>query len=178
MLAKYGLFPRMEFTFSGMVGHGVALEFPPCLKTEGDITDGEGKTYLTVTCDGVADRDDARIGALTRKYVAFSGHNFPHILVPLMEKHGVMINPVRPLVIYESMSFDLEHGRFVSPILELEEATLEVNGRRGDVAIHFRISEDGETVGMGLKRLVLSGLRPYNDEGIKGLIDYYHSRRA
>ncbi len=37
----------------------------------------------------------------------FSGHTFPDILVKLMADNSVMINPARPMVMYQSMSIDL-----------------------------------------------------------------------
>ena len=52
--------------------------------------------------------DQTMIEQLVRSYVLFSGQNFPYILVPLMAEHNVMINPARPLAIYQSMSLHLD----------------------------------------------------------------------
>jgi hypothetical protein len=110
--------------------------------------------------------------------VAFSGRNFPHILVPLMAEHGVMLNPERPLVIYESMSFDLTTLDFAHPTLELAETRLSVKGKRGTAQLHFVIKADGETVGRGFKQLILSGLRDYEPVQMQQAVDEYQTRKA
>ena len=46
--------------------------------------------------------------SLIKNYVEFSGAAFPHVIIPLMAKQDVMINPARPMVIYESMLINLE----------------------------------------------------------------------
>ena len=178
VLAHHGLRQRMRFRFAGMVGNGVSLDFPG---TEGDeihIRDAAGKEYLAVECDGTHSRDPALIASLTQGYVAFSGQTFPHILVPLMERHQVMLNPERPLVIYESMTIDLDRLDFHAPQLELQDARLELDGKRGDVRLDFRLVADGQPVGRGAKSMVLSGLRPYEPEAIAQLVDDYTQRKA
>ncbi len=104
VLANYGLSQHMRFTFSGMVGEGPALSFEE--HEDGsriDIVDDNGKKYLSIERSGDNANDEALILALTRSYVEFSGHTFPHILVPLMTEKGIMINTDRPFVVYESM---------------------------------------------------------------------------
>jgi hypothetical protein len=173
VLAKYGLSQQMRFTFSGMVGHGVNLKFAETSNDKFDIGDDAGKTYLHVERHGAVSHDKTLIEAFTRSYVAFSGQNFPHILVPLMAEHNVMINAERPLVIYESMTFDLNHLDFTNPALELTSATLDENGKRGDAQIHFRVKAGAETAGTGSKKLVLSGLREYDHNQIQELSEKY-----
>ncbi|MGZ3255115.1 MAG: DUF3581 family protein, partial [Burkholderiaceae bacterium] len=46
ILEKYGLSQNMHFTFSGMVGDGVLLNFPDTDAERIDVTDNQGKTYL------------------------------------------------------------------------------------------------------------------------------------
>lgn len=178
VLARYGLSPKMNFSFKGMVGAGVPLKFTETPDDLVDIADDAGKVYLQVERHGAPSRDQRLVENLARSYVAFSGRNFPHFLKPLMARKGVMFNPDRPLVIYESMSFDLEHLDFTDPVLELSDSELNVNGKRGDAVLQYRISAGGETVGSGSKKLVISGLRDYDEERLQRFIEYFTIRRA
>lgn len=176
VLEKYGLSQKMCFSFSGMVGRGVLLNFPPTQSNEFDITDDNARTYLRVERDGSIVSDDALIEPFIRNYVAFSGPNFPHVLVPLMERHKVMINTERPLVIYEKMSFEFAHLNFTEPKLEGADTTLDVNGKRGTALLHFIVKAGNETVGTGYKKLVISGMREYDHELIQAFTDDYLAR--
>lgn len=178
VLSKFGLSQSMSFSFAGMVGADTRLVFDCENNAEAlSISDVAGKHYLDVERGGAVLKQQAVIDSFIREYVAFSGKNFPHILVPLMRDHNVMINPARPLVIYESMSFDLQQLDFVDPVLSLSEAKLAVNGKRGDVSLHFTIEADGKIVGKGLKTLVLSGLRAFEESQMQGICDYYAERK-
>jgi hypothetical protein len=170
VLAKYGVSQRMAFSFSGMVGRDVKLRLPESDADQFDIADDSGKTYLHVTRSGEHESDETLIEAFARSYVAFSGHNFPDLLVPLMAEHKVMINTDRPLIIYESMSFELNRLKFSTPTLELSSSRLEVIGKRGDAFLHFNIQSGDNIVGTGIKKLVLSGLRDYEQDKIQQLI--------
>ena len=178
VLARYGLSQRMAFSFTGMVGDGVTLKFPASDEPTLTIGDAAGKSYLQVQRQGELSRDQRLIECLSRRYVAFSGQNFPHIMVPLLAEQKVMLNPERPLVIYESMALQMDRLDVVEPALELAQATLEVTGRRGDVRLGFRITEAGVPVGEGFKKLVLSGLREYDEATVQGLVDEYEARRS
>ena len=178
VLVKYGLSPHMSFAFSSMLGAGVALRMPPTSAGEFTVLDASGKAYLEVTRTGGSTHDEVLIENLIRRYVAFSGHNFPHILVPLMEQHQVMINPERPLVVYESMSFDLERLDITELSLQLADSTLEVKGKRGDVRLFFQFTSGDDVIGNGFKKLVLSGLRDYDRSALQGLVDRYGRWRA
>ena len=173
VLGKYGLSQKMCFTFSGMVGRGVALRFPETDDAAFSIVDDNDKDYLKVERHGDVTGETAKVEAFIRQYVAFSGHNFPHILVPLMAESNVMINPTRPLVVYESMSIDLNSLDFSDPVLEASDVSLEVNGKRGDARLEFDVLSDGEVIGSGFKKLVLSGLREYDEAAMQGVIDGY-----
>jgi hypothetical protein len=177
VLARYGLRQRMRFRFAGMVGEGVQLCFPEEAGGEIHIRDAAGKEYLHIDCDGAGSQDPALIESLTRGYVAFSGQTFPHILLPLMKQHQVMLNPDRPMVIYESMTIDLDHLDFSVPQLELSDSRLEVDGKRGDVRLEFQLMADGAVVGRGTKAMVLSGLRPYEAEASQQLVQEYARRK-
>ena len=173
VLGKYGLSQKMCFTFSGMVGRGVALRFPQTDDAQFAIVDDNEKDYLKVERHGDVTSDVSKVEPFIRQYVAFSGHNFPHILVPLMAEHNVMINPSRPLVVYESMSIDLISLDFTDPVLEASDVTLDVNGKRGDARLEFDVLSGGEKIGKGFKKLVLSGLREYDEAAMQGVIDGY-----
>ena len=101
----YGLRQKMIFNFSGMVGDGTHLILPSCDGEHMAILDENDKKYLAIECSGDTSNNPALIQSLTKNYVEFSSQAFPHILVPLMSAQNVMINPDRPLIIYESMSF-------------------------------------------------------------------------
>ena len=174
VLAKYGCSNHMRFTFSGMVTNEVTLNMPavsPQLSIKGD----NGKEYLSIEHSGDNSRDSDLIDNLTRSYVTFSGHTFPHILVPLMEEKGVMINPARPMVMYQSMLIDLERLDLTNIDLELdkEKTMFEVNGKRGNVCLAFNLIADQHIIGRGEKHMVVSGLRPFEKSAIDAVIVDY-----
>ncbi|MCL1076700.1 DUF3581 family protein [Parashewanella spongiae] len=176
VLNEYGLSQQMKFSFSGMVGDSVELQFPNTSDEDFSISDNKDKPYLNVKREGNVEHDQAQIEAFIRSYVAFSGHNFTQVLVPLMKEHQVMINPARPLVIYESMSFHLNHFEFSSIELQLVKSELKVDGKRGDVTLLFELCNGDKIVGSGEKTLVLSGLRAYEEKAMHGMCDLYEQR--
>ncbi len=178
LLNKYGISQKMRFTFSGMVPDGVALHFND--ETDGKITivDDNDKEYLSITRSGATSKDSDLVHHLTCRYVEFSGQTFPHILVPLMAKHRVMINPDRPLVIYESMVIDIDDLNIEQPQLELNNSTLEVDGKRGSVCLTFNLLSNGNIIGKGEKNMVLSGLREYDEIKVQQLIEGYDARKS
>ena len=108
VLVKFGLSRQMEFRFTNMVGADTPIKFSETVDGDIHVCDDSGKCYLQVVRSGDMTRDEAVVEGFARCYVAFSGKNFPHYLKPLMEQHGVMFNPKRPLVIYDSMGFCLD----------------------------------------------------------------------
>ncbi len=178
VLAKYGLSQQMRFKFLGMVGDEIALKFPEKLADKLSISDEKGKAYLTVEASGDTNSEESLIDILTRRYVEFSGKTFPHILVPLMREHQVMINPKRPLVIYESMSIDMMRMDINDITLELTGSSLEVNGKRGDATLEFSLLASGEVVGKGKKTMVLSGLRAFDEDVMAQLVEEYSASKG
>ncbi|MDT8879455.1 DUF3581 domain-containing protein [Halomonas saccharevitans] len=178
VLSRYGLSQNMSFRFLSMVGDGVPL----CFHEDDDglirVCDEQGKGYLEVTRSGETTHDEAVVEAFTRCYVAFSGKNFPHYLKPLMEEQGVMFNPRRPLVIYDSMGFSLERLNGRLPGLELLDSSLSVAGKRGDALLEFRITAGGETVGSGSKKLVVSGLCDYDAAAMDEVVAEFYRLKA
>ncbi len=178
VLGQYGLSQKMGFNFTGMVGAGVELQFPDEVAQKFEIRDDKDKLYLNVERHGDVSRCETQLESFIRSYVAFSGHNFTHVLVPMMQQHQMMINPKRPLVIYESMSFDLTTLDFEEVNLSLVEQDLIIDGKRGDVTLKFELHSGNTLVGTGVKTLVMSGLRPYDAEQVKAMVADYESYRT
>ncbi|MYM62604.1 DUF3581 family protein [Pseudomaricurvus sp. HS19] len=177
-LEQLGLFESMEVKFADMVSDGVTLHFNQDDSRHIDIADAEGRTYLSVATAGEnnANRELAR--DLAAEYAAFSGKTFPHVLVPLWKEHGVMVNPARPLVIYESMAIQLHQLTFSNLHLELAGAHMEVNGKRGNARLEFEFRDGDKIIGRGEKRIVLSGLKPYEEDAVEGLVAFYEQRKT
>ena len=99
--------------------------------------------------------------------------------MPLMQKHQVMFNPARPLVMYNSMSFELESLTVQHSLqVKLSDAFLEVNGKRADELLHFNIFDGDTCIGRGVKEAVISGLKPYEHETISAFSQAYEARRT
>jgi hypothetical protein len=173
VLAKYGISPKMTFIFKGMVGDNDPLDFSPTEANEIDISNGADKVYLRVEREGPVTHNQALAETLSRNYVAFSGHNYPYTIQPLLTSQNVMLNPERPLVIYERMIFELNRLDIKNPTLEAKQADLSVNGKRGEVSLNFVIKADGEVVGQGFKRLLVSGLIPHDQAVADKLVAAY-----
>jgi hypothetical protein len=176
-LHKFGLYQKMEFNFKGMVSDNVALRYKEMESGQYCLADDNDKVYLEVSCAGDKSKSSGLIAQLTQNYVKFSGKTFPHILVPLMRDNNVMVNPKRPLIIYEMMAIDLLSVDLSSAELELTNAELEVNGKRGTAILHFQFSVNGEKVGEGQKRIVLSGLRAFEESAIDQLVLDYNRHK-
>ena len=177
VLARYGVSQHMEFVFSGMVVDGVELLLPPPAD-EFALLDAQGRDYLKVKRSGECSVAEALIQNLTRSYVEFSGHTFPHILQPLMEQQQVMIHPTRPMVIYQSMTIDLDRLDIAAPMLESDHNELVVDGKRGAARLGFQLTDSGEVVGRGCKRMLLSGLRPYDAQAMAAAVADFNARKA
>ena len=174
ILARYGISQHMEFVFSGMVTAGVELVLPEP-SPELHINDTEGREYLRVKRAGDIARAESLIQNLTQSYVQFSGQTFPHILVPLLAEQQMMINPDRPMVIYQSMTIDLDRLDVANPVLKGDYNKLQINGKRGSVELAFHLEDGGEVVGRGKKHMLLSGLREYDETVVAGAIDTYNA---
>ena len=176
ILSKYGLSQHMEFIFSGMVAAGKELILPdPSPKLH--INDTDDRQYLRIDRSGDNSGDESMIQNLTREYVKFSGHTFPHILVPLLAEKNVMINPDRPMVIYQSMTIDLDTLDIKTPVLEIDHNELEVSGKRGSVLLAFNFMESGRIIGRGRKHMLLSGLREYDKVTVDELVASFNQRK-
>ncbi len=176
ILAKCGISQHMEFIFSGMVTAGVELVLP---EPSGElyIKDTNEREYLRVKRAGETTHAESLIQNLTQSYVEFSGQTFPHILVPLLAEQQVMISPDRPMVIYQSMTIDLDRLDIANPLLKGDYNQLEINGKRGSVELAFHLEDSGEIVGRGKKHMLLSGLREYNEVVVAGAITMYNDSK-
>ena len=177
VLEKYGVSKRMKFTFTGMLGgDGIALNFPETNADQFVVMGSNDKTILEVERSGEKITDELIVEALIRDYAAFSGYNFPYVLVPLMAKQKVMINIARPLVLYESMALEFEHMNFTDPKVEMVDPDLRVDGKRGDAHFNFQIKSGDEVVGKGFKKIVISGVREYDEQPMQEFVDNYLAR--
>jgi hypothetical protein len=181
VLARYGVSACMHCRFVGMVGAGVELVFPDEPGESFAVVDTQGKRYLEVERSGETVSDPYTVEALTRAYVAFSGENFPHVLVPLMEQNGHMVNTERPLVIYERMSLHLREPvgvltETVQP--RLNAAVMNVDGKRGEVRLDYALCVEGDPFAHGSKHLVLSGLRAFDAVKVEELVSAYAGWKA
>ncbi|MDW5377679.1 DUF3581 family protein [Halomonas sp. HP20-15] len=178
VLARHGLAQRMTFHFRGMVGDGVPLKFVLGESGELSVVDDAGKEYLYVERSGEITHDPAVVERFTRRYIAFSGRNFPHYLKPLMEDSGVMFNPQRPLVIYDSMGFRLDALPSEGLEVAFDGASFDIQGKRGEARLAFRMSAGGQPLGTGAKKLVVSGLQPYDAEVMDSFVETFSRRKA
>ncbi len=178
IIAKSGLHKKMSFDFSGMVSDNINLTFPQEINDSFDIKDDKEKTCLSVSVSGEKTNNPALINALTKAYVDFSGHTFPDILVKLMAENNVMINPARPMVMYQSMSIDLHTLDAESVTLKLANTSLTIDNKRGDAWLEFDLLSNDQLIGHGKKHMLLSGLRPYQQDTIDEMINQYHESKA
>lgn len=176
LASRIGLHQKMRCYFSGMVGSDVALQVD--LKPdEARIVDGAGKEYLDLTFAGDNTQDPLLIEKIVKRYVRFSGQNFPPILVPLMQEKGVMVNPARPLVMYQSMVVELDSVDLKDPIIEFSHATMDVDGKRGNAYLHFDFIDEGKIIGRGEKLMLLSGLVAYEQAAMDKMVAFYNERK-
>ncbi|WP_019021824.1 DUF3581 family protein [Thioalkalivibrio sp. ALE23] len=180
-LDAWGASASMNFRFTGMVGGNAPVHFPENPGERVAITDENGKSVIEIERSGAVVDDPAAIESLIRSYVSFSGQNFPHVLVPLMREHQVMVNPKRPLVMYERMGFELPEPLAAAaavPEPRLKDAVMTVNGKRGEIRLDYELVTEGAVVARGSKHLVLSGLRPFDEADVEQLVADYESWKA
>jgi hypothetical protein len=177
IIAKVGLHKEMRFNFSGMVNDSIALTFPTEINKSFDVIDDKDKTYLTVEACDEKTTNPLLIDALTKAYVDFSGHTFPDILVKLMTENNVMINPARPMVMYQSMEISLKRLDIDSLSLKLAQTSLSIEGKRGDAWLEFDLISEGEVVGHGKKHMLLSGLRAYCQDSVDAMVTQYRESK-
>jgi len=176
VLERYGISEKMEFSFAGMVDEKTKLHFPEG-DDEFDITNDD-KVILKVKREGKTSQCKTLISSLIKNYVEFSGTTFPHLIIPLMQQQGVMINPARPMVIYESMFINLDSVDISAPTLEFAGSNFNYEGKRGKINLFFNLIENGVKVGSGEKHMVVSGIREFCQAAVDELTNVYNERKA
>lgn len=174
-LEKAGLHQKMSFTFSAMVSNDIALNFPEVINKTFSIKDDNEKEYLDISVAGQKTNNKLLIHSLIDAYVGFSGQTFPHILGQLMASNNVMINPTRPMVMYESMSLELNSLDITDITLVLSQTNLTLNGKRGSACLEFDLLAQGKIIGQGKKHMLLSGLKVYCPEAMAELSNRYNT---
>jgi hypothetical protein len=177
IIRHYGLRQIMGFSFSGMVNDEITLYLPKVQAREVSIYDDNDKKYLDISSNGGTSRNEKLIDSLISNYVEFSGNTLPHALLPLMKENNAMVNTNRPLVIYDHMRIALDTLDIDEVSLSLADSLFRIYGKRGDVALNFDLSCNGEIVGKGQKKLVLSGLREFQQSKVDELISAYDQRK-
>jgi len=176
ILSKYGISRKMSFDFQGMVSGGMPVEF---IASEHAIVaqNERQKSLLEVHREGEIAQDPVFIEGLIRAYVAFSGKTFPHVIIELMKQENAMINTRRPMVIYDQMSLSFDRFSQHAPEVHLNHCDFVVNGKRGIVTMNFDLRAEEQSIGAGEKKIIMSGLRPYQQDEIDHLVDTYNAGR-
>ncbi len=176
VLQEKGISQDMRFEFVGMVS--ADAEFSMVEEGADKLSiQSNDKTCTNIQCSGKVLTNATLVEAITLEYVKFSGETFPAILLPLMQQKNVMINPARPMVMYQCMTIHLEDFEFENPTIEMAKQEINVDGKRGNVSIHFNIVSDGKVVGRGEKQLLLSGLRAYETDVMNELVSNYQTTK-
>jgi hypothetical protein len=174
LVSHFGLSRHMTFHFRSLLGDSVPLTFREDDDGMIRVCDDRDKIYIEVERDGESTQDRSLIEHLVRSYVAESGKNFPHTIKPLMEDKGVMFNPDRPMIMYQSMNLSLETLDAPEPELKLGQADLVADGKRGNVTLDYRLMSRGQEAGLVSKKLVVSGLRDYDAQAMDAVVEQFY----
>ena len=174
LVSHFGLSRQMTFHFRSLLGDSIPLTFREDEDGVIRVYDDREKIYIEVEREGESTHDQNIIEHLIRSYVAESGKNFPHTIIPLMEKQGVMFNPDRPMIMYQSMSVMLDTLDTPEPELELGQAELVPDGKRGNVSLDYRLLSKGQEAGQVSKKLVVSGLRDFDAQAMDAVVEEFY----
>ncbi|SFR54680.1 DUF3581 family protein [Thiomicrospira sp. ALE5] len=172
-LSQLGLAKHMRVKFVGMLSDNRELTFVPEQTDNYLIQDSDAKTFLSLTHQDCLTRDSQIIAPFIKAYVAFSGESFPHLLVPIMAEHNIMINPARPMVMYESMAVNFDTQPTQNTQLAYAGYDIDLQGKRAQVALKFTIMNGDTPIGHGHKTMLLSGLRVYDAQAMQQVCDDY-----
>jgi len=178
VMHRYGVHQQMAVEFSGMLDASSEVQLPDAPDGIASMQDARNRDCLTARWSGDGTHNAEFITALTTEYVRFSGQTFPDILEPLMRKHDVMINPARPLVIYQSMQLSLTALEGEQLSVQLSDATLTVEGKKGTALLAFTLMANDEPIGTGSKTMLLGGLRAFDDAAMQAVVDDYNALKA
>lgn len=177
LLSRIGLYQQIQCQFTGMVAGDMPLRLQSSADGSQFVGSLNDKLYLDASHHGEHSQQAAPIEQLICQYVRFSGQTFPHILQPLMQRHQVMIHPVRPLVMYQSMSLNFDRLPEQQPELSLTDSDLTLDGKRAQVSLKFDIHEQGKRLGSGEKSMILSGLQPYVETDMQALLAGFYANK-
>jgi hypothetical protein len=62
--------------------------------------------------------------------------------------------------------------------LQLSDSIFRLYGKRADVALNYDLCCNGERVGRGQKKMVMSGLREYDQASIDALVQRYGESKS
>lgn len=172
-LAQFGLAKTMAFKFVGMLTDDREFSFGPQANDHYAVQDQDGKILLTMQHHQLLSQRPEVITPFIQAYVAFSGESFPNLLVPIMAEHNIMINPERPMVMYESMAVRFTATPTQQTRLTFTGYDIEPNGKRAQVALKFAIHNEDGVIGNGHKTMLLSGLRAYDPQAMQEVCDRY-----
>ncbi|MDO6746707.1 DUF3581 family protein [Gilvimarinus sp. 1_MG-2023] len=172
VLLKYGISQTMQFSFDAMITEKSIITLPQPSDTL--VFSDDKKAYVTVNRSGDNNTDPACVESIIKQYVAFSGEAFPHILVPAMSAQKVMINPKRPMVMYQSMAVDFDRTDIQNPVLEPLAPIFSAEGKRGSLTLPFHWKDGDELVGKGEKIMLVSGIVDYDKPAMDELIEHYN----
>jgi len=178
IVQRCGMARVMRLQFRGMLRGDTPLIFPDAPSEQSAVTDTNGREYVITRCDEPLTTPPAALRGMIEQYVACSGQTFPGLLQPLLRDQGVMFNPERPLVVYDSMGIQLEAPLTVPPAVRLRHSELTVNGKRGEVDYQYDILQADQIIGECWKKMLISGLRPYEHAAMASMIDRYRQRAA
>jgi len=164
LLNRYGVYQRLHIDLVALVNADTEVGLPNELSAVNEIRDSNDRHLLSLSVSGNSTDEHSFVTSLVLEYVRFSGMTFPDILVGLMKEHNVMINPARPLVIYKDMSLSLEHLQGENLSLSLDDATMDIAGKKGQVCLRFIVRNGDSLIGRGEKNMLLSGLREYDQQ--------------
>lgn len=173
LLNHYGVYQQLHVDLEALVSADVEVSLPAELSAENEFRDSNDRLLLSLNVSGDSTDDQSFVADLVMQYVRFSGKTFPDVLVELMREHDVMINPARPLVIYKDMSLELDRLQGDELSLSLDEATMDVDGKKGKVCLRFIIKNGDSIIGRGKKNMLLSGLRPFEQQAMDEIVNQY-----
>jgi len=177
-LAKFGLSETMKINFTGMVRNDIDLQFSPLSENKTTIINANEQVLMELELAGNSSHDDEIISKIIIEYVQFSGKNFPDVMVPLMRSENLMFNPARALIMYKCMEINMTRVDVKNIALRFDEALIDVNGKRATVTFKFDFYEGEEKVGTGQKEMLLSGLIPYEESVMNGVIADYQAAKV
>ena len=98
----------------------------------------------------------------------------------LAEKFGVKEHDVSYAGQKDRYAVTTQWFSIYAPKIELvlASSSLTIEGKRGKAELIFNLIADDKIIGHGKKHMLLSGLRPYEQEVIDGIIEVYNNKKS